>query len=122
MLDNTASLPYGLGRIMSTSAVLSVLAFILGVIIATLGYRLHKARKRIKLLEGVEVRCAELTAMNELLTSGASVKLTTYERNMILMAIEYPPYRGMIQSPQTERVKRDVWRGLRQKIRESIKE
>jgi len=107
---------------MSTPVVFGIIAFAIGVIVGTLIYRLCKARKRINRLEGVSARCKELTRMNDLLTSGASIKLTSYEREIILMAIEYPRFRDMMRLPQTRRFIRNTWRGLREKIKESIKE
>ena len=105
----------------STPVVLGIIAFSIGVVVGTLIYRLYKARQRIKRLEGVSVRCKELTRMNNLLTSGGSVKLTSYERNMIRMALDYEPFRDMMRLPQTRKFVRDTWRGLREKIKESIK-
>lgn len=104
---------------------IELLAFViivaLGVTGSFLGYLFRKSRKKIRRLEGVEVRCAELTRMNDLLTSGASVKLTSYERSMIRMALDYTPFRDMMCLPQTKKFIRDVWRTLREKIKESIK-
>lgn len=120
ILDIRASLPYAQGRIMNLFIVLVIL--VLGVTGAGcfLGYRLRKSLKTIKRLEEFKAKCEELTRMNALLTSGASVKLTLYERNMIRMALDYGPFRDMMRLPQTRKFIRDTWRGLRIKIRESI--
>lgn len=102
-------------------ATVLVTVFGIGLITGTLGYLLYKARKRIKKLEGVGARCKELMRINDLLTSGGSVKLTLYEKNVIKMALDYEPFRDMMRLPQTRKFIRDTWRGLREKIRLSIK-
>jgi len=84
-----------------------------------LGYRLRKSLKTIKRLETSNKK---LTRMNTLLTSGASVHLTSYEKNLIKMALDYTPFRDMMRLPQTRKFIRDTWRGLKIKIKESIKE
>jgi len=100
----------------------SVIIVALGVTGSFLGYLLRKSRTKIKRLEGVRDQCKKLTRMNDILTSGASIKLTLYERNMIRMALEYTPFRDMMRLPQTKKFIRDTWRALRVKIRESIKQ
>lgn len=105
---------------MSLFVVLSI-CFVIGVVAGTLIYRLCKARKKIRSLEGVSAKCKKLTRMNDLLTSGESVKLTLYEKNLIKMALDYAPFRDMMRLPQTRKFIRDTWRGLRIKIKESIK-
>jgi len=85
-----------------------------------LGYRLRKSLKAIKCLEEFKAKCEELTRMNDLLTSGESVKLTTYEKNLIKMALDYTPFRDMMRLPRTKKFIRDTWRDLRLKIKESI--
>ena len=100
----------------------TVLVMVFGIgIIGTLGYLLYKARKRIKKLEGANARCKELERINDLLTSGGSVHLTGYERSLIRMALDYTPFRDMMRLPQTRKFIRDTWRGLREKIRLSLK-
>lgn len=50
------------------------------------------------------------------------VALIWREKRMILDALEMPHYRVVIETPATPRIVRDVYRGLREKIKESIKE
>lgn len=107
--------------------ILALIIFLAIVAIALFfGFRLLKAFRKIRRLERdrdeFKSKCEKLTRLNDNLTSGASVQLTSYERQLILMAMEYPPHRDMIQSPQTKKFIRDVWRGLREKIKASIKE
>lgn len=56
-----------------------------------------------------------------LLTSGDSINLDQHEKRMILSAIEYTPFRKDIEAPVTRAYIRIVWRGLREKIKLSIK-
>ncbi len=56
-----------------------------------------------------------------LLTTGDSMKLDQHERNMILSAIEYVPFREATELPETKAWIRKVWRGLREKLQMSIK-
>ncbi len=98
----------------------SVIIVALGVTGSFLGYLLRKSQTKIKRLEGVRDQCKKLTRMNDILTSGASIKLTSYERNMIRMALDYEPFRDMMRLPQTRKFIRDTWRSLRIKIKESI--
>jgi len=58
----------------------------------------------------------------KLLKSGDNVKLNQAERMMILNTIEYKPVREVIQLPATKAHVRITWRGLRKKIKLSLKE
>ena len=57
----------------------------------------------------------------KLLTSGNSINLDQHERRMVLSAIEHTPFRKDIEAPVTRAYIRTVWRGLREKIKLSIK-
>lgn len=63
-----------------------------------------------------------LIEMNTLLTTGDSVQLTQNERKMVLNAIEFKPFREVIEEPRTKRADRDTWKGLREKIKACLDE
>ena len=50
-----------------------------------------------------------------------TLDLTRDELVMIEIAIKFHPFQDIIQSPQTKRVTRDVYRALAEKIREAGK-
>lgn len=57
----------------------------------------------------------------KLLTSGDSVALDQHERRLILQALEFKPFAADVQTPATRFYIRGVWRGIREKIKLSIK-
>ena len=95
------------------NTVVTIISFI---VIAIFLFLLYMAYGKIRDLEKAKANLIKS------FTAGDSVCLTSFERQMILMAIDYKPYRDMISLPQTKRFVRDVWRGLREKIKASIKE
>lgn len=50
------------------------------------------------------------------------VALTLQEKWMILNALNMPHYKGMLENPATKYIKREIYRILKEKIKESIKE
>jgi len=58
----------------------------------------------------------------KLLTSGYTIHLTQYETQMILWAIEFKPLRELIELPKTKAAVRIIWRDLREKIKQHLKE
>lgn len=90
--------------------------------ISILLFLLYMAYGKIKDLEKAKaILGKEKAEIIKSLTLGDSINLTNFERQLILMAIEYKSYRDIIQLPQTKRIIRDDWRGLREKIKVSIK-
>ena len=63
----------------------------------------------------------EKTAQIKRLTIGDSMHLDQHERRMILSAMELPPFKEMIELPGTKAYVRAIWRGLREKIKASIR-
>ncbi len=55
------------------------------------------------------------------LLCGETMHLDQHERRMILRAIELPPFREMIEAPKTKHYVRVVFKGLREKLKQSIK-
>lgn len=86
------------------------------IIIIIFFFLLYMSNEKNKSLEKAKANLLKT------MTEGNAVYLTSFERQMILMAIEYAPYRDMIRLPKTKRFIRDTWRGLREKIKVSIKE
>ena len=72
-------------------------------------------------LRATKLEASFLAGEVKLLTTGDSVRLDEHERNMILSAIEYVPFREAVELPQTKAWVRKVWRRLREKIQLSIK-
>jgi|GEM_PF-5069010 len=50
------------------------------------------------------------------------VALTGREKRMILTALEMPHYQSLVHAPKTEYFIREIYRNLKEKIKESIKE
>ncbi len=50
------------------------------------------------------------------------VALTALEKNMILNALDSPQYKAKVQDPKTKFFIREIYRKLKEKIKESIKE
>jgi len=50
------------------------------------------------------------------------VALTSREKGMILNAMDTPQYKGKIHDPKTNYLTREIYKGLKEKIEESIKE
>ncbi len=69
----------------------------------------------------LEKEVDEKTEEIRLLTTGESVNLDQHERNMILSAIEYVPFREAVELPETKAMVRKIYRGLREKIQLCIK-
>lgn len=118
-----------------------VVVFLIGAIIGTLIYRLVVALKIIKQLrmdrnELIEERGKQSDALRrkgieiELLKkelkkySNVEIKvaLTSREKSMILNALEMPHYQNLVQNPKTKFFIREIYRNLKEKIKESIKE
>lgn len=87
---------------------------------------LEQLKKDLKmtqtLLDNFRDKTELLTKMNTLLTTGEQVQLTQRERTMILFAIEFRPFKEVIQEPRTKREDRDTYRNLREKIKASLKD
>lgn len=50
------------------------------------------------------------------------VPLTALEKNMILDALDSPQYKARVEDPNTKFVIREIYRELKKKVKESIKE
>jgi len=50
------------------------------------------------------------------------VALTSFEKQMILSALDWPQYKAKVQDPKTKFFIREIYRGLKEKIKGSIKE
>jgi len=50
------------------------------------------------------------------------VALTVLEKRMILNALNMPHYQSLVQNPKTNYLTREIYRNLKEKIRESIRE
>lgn len=84
------------------------------------GYLWEKIFRR-KELRASQLNASFLKDRVKLLTSGDSVILDEHERNMILSAIEYVPFREAVELPETKAMVRKIYRKLREKIQLSIK-
>ena len=61
-----------------------------------------------------------LLGIKDILTTGEHVQLTQPERKMILSALEHKPFRAAVEDPATKRHIRNIWRGLREKIKSCL--
>ena len=84
------------------------------------GYLWEKIFKR-KALRESRLDVSFLKDRVKLLAEGEDVALDQHERNMILSAIEYVPFREAVELPETKAWVRKVYRRLREKIQLSIK-
>ncbi len=50
------------------------------------------------------------------------VALTAHEKQMILNAMDVPQYKGKVHDPKTKHFIREIYKDLKEKIRDSIKE
>jgi hypothetical protein len=75
-------------------------------------------RKQIADLQGVNKR---LLAEIEILTTGDECSLTRRERQLILVAVQYGPFRELMEEPQTGKAARDAWKGVKEKIKLSLR-
>ena len=106
-----------------------------------LGCRVFKLQKKIKQLQmdrndlikeraaqsdQLRLKGIEIDRLKKELDKYSNVEpkvaLIWREKQMILDALDMPYYRATIQTPATPRIVRDVYRGLKEKIKESTKE
>lgn len=115
--------------------------FLIGAIMGTLIYRLVVALKIIRQLRTDRNELIEEKAKqsDQLRQKGikidelkkeldrypgveSNVSLTSREKGMLLNALEMPHYQSLVQNPKTKFFIREIYRNLKEKIKESIKE
>ena len=79
--------------------------------------KIFRRKELADLKEDVQERKAQIKR----LTTGETMHLDQHERRMILKAIDAPGYKTLIEEPSTKAYVRIVRKGLREKIKLSIK-
>jgi len=79
--------------------------------------KIFRRKELADLKEDVQEKAAQIKR----LITGDSMHLDQHERRMILRAIELPPFRKLIEAPNTKAYVRIIFRRLREKLKLSIK-
>jgi hypothetical protein len=139
MLDNRKAASYVLGRMIELAALVLILA--LGVVAAFLVRRLHKSSRNIKCLEeskksllaeksrqsnqlrlkGIEIDKLK-RELDKYSDTEIKVALTGQEKLMLMNALNMSQFKSKVEEPATKFFIRQIYRDLKEKIKESIKE
>lgn len=100
-----------------------IIIFVMAAIGGFLGWRVLGLMKRVKQLR--EDRNALIKELAEERDKYSDVEikvaLTALEKQMILNALDVPQYKGRVYDPKTKYIIREIYKELKEKIKESIK-